>query len=79
MARAQNSYMVGSTSPSSLIQTACFLGATISVAALVVSFATEVESVAVSWAAMVKLANKARTEKIFAKYLMLPMYKVLYC
>ena len=54
IARAQNSYMLGSTSPSSLIQTACFLpclGTATSVAVVaelsVMAFSMGVESCAV--------------------------------
>ena len=75
MARAQNSYIVGSTSPSSLIQTACFLGATISVAVGVESFTTGAKSVADAVAAMENVARMAKKKKIFAKSFMLPMYK----
>lgn len=69
MARAQNSYMAGSTSPSSLIQTACFFGAEISVLAV---STTVVES------ANVNVAKNAKKRNIFVIIFMLSMYKDLY-
>lgn len=65
MARAQKSYIEGSTSPSSLIQTACF-------------FVVERESVA-TWvvSAVAKAANIKSTDKILANNFILSIYEVL--
>ena len=77
MARAQNSYMAGSTSPSSLIQTACFFGASISVVLdVAVSFVTE-SIVAISAANVNENRNvkrKSNLDKIFIS----SMYKDLF-
>lgn len=77
MARAQNSYMAGSTSPSSLIQTACFLGTTISaVLGVAVSFVTE-SIVAIS-AANVNENRNVKRKSNFDKNFISSMYKDLF-
>lgn len=78
MARAQNSYMAGSTSPSSLIQTACFFGASISaVLGVAESFVTE-SIVAIS-AANVNENRNVKRKSNFDKIFISSMYKVLFC
>jgi len=91
MARAQNSYMAGSTSPSSLIQTACFFwgcgamevfdGVVVSMVVMAevfvaVSFAAE-STVAFS-TANVNVAKNAKKRNNFDKIFILSMYKVLF-
>ena len=77
MARAQNSYMAGSTSPSSLIQTACFLGTPISaVLGVAVSFVTE-SIVAIS-AANVNENRNVKRKSNFDKIFISSMYKDLF-
>lgn len=86
MARAQNSYMAGSTSPSSLIQTACFFDAAIS-AVFSATFSTAVgaaesfvmESVVAISAANVNAARIVKRKSIFVRIFISSMYKHLIC
>ena len=71
--RAQNSYMAGSTSPSSLIQTACFLGAEISV--FTESFFTGSTTAVVS--ASENAVKNARKRNNFVNIFISSMYKDL--
>ena len=93
MARAQKSYMEGSTSPSNLIQTACFLLSAVlaavsrlaeSVAVLIaesvaVMALAEVSAVAVSCVVPAKpnAASIIRTEKTLVSNFMALIYEVL--
>ena len=77
MARAQNSYMAGSTSPSSFIQTACFLGIVISLA-LEVEESAFVESIVTSSAAKVNDTRMAKIKSNFVKNFISSMYKDLF-
>ena len=68
--------MAGSTSPSSLIHTACFLGAAISAAlGVVVSFVTE--SVVATSAANVNAVKNAKKRNNLVNIFIPSMYKVL--
>ena len=82
MARAQNSYMAGSTSPSSLIHTACFFGVEIWVVSVTLgvvaeSFVTE-STVTPSAANEIETKSVKRTSS-FDKIFISSMYKVLFC
>ena len=72
MARAQNSYMAGSTSPSSLIQTACFFLSSGTIAVFA-------ESTTVVVSANANAAKKAKKRNSFVNTFILSMYKDLFC
>lgn len=77
MARAQNSYMAGSTSPSSLIQTACFLASVIS-AVLGVAESFFAESIVAISAAKVNVARNVKRSSNFVRIFISSMYKDLF-
>lgn len=85
MARAQNSYMAGSTSPSSFIQTACFFLSSGFIADSMDAtdfLATEsivTPSVAAFSVANVNVARNAMRKNNFVKIFISSMYKDLLC